>query len=101
MPPWGQSQPVTETLQAPAWGESQPTPPAPQQPSPPTPFSPFWAAVPTPRPVYQPENGSALGMLQPGTWYAVVGQHGSGGYLVQLPNGATAVLTETGSLIRG
>jgi hypothetical protein len=65
-------------------------------------FSPFWAAVPTSRTVYNPDqSGSPVGYVQPGTWYAVVAQHASGGLVVQLPTGGHGVLVETDDLIRG
>jgi hypothetical protein len=78
------------------WGESQPPP------APPAPFSPFWAAVPVPRTVYSADQaGLPIGGLQPGIWYAVVANHASGGYIVQLPTGGHGVLVETADLIRG
>jgi hypothetical protein len=52
--------------------------------------------------VYNPDqSGSPVGYVQPGTWYAVVAQHASGGLVVQLPTGGHGVLVETDDLIRG
>ncbi len=84
---------------APAWGErSEPQVTTPT----PAPFAPFWAAVPSPRTVYHAQNPSApVATLQPGTWYAMVASHASGGFVVQLPEGSHAVLVEITDLIRG
>ncbi len=94
--------PASEAVQGsapvPASGPVQPSAPPPPN----EPFAPFWAAVPAPRTVYRLEDARvASGQVQPGSWYAMVAAHASGGLVVALPSGEHAVLTDTSGLIRG
>jgi hypothetical protein len=90
----GTSDPVTQTIAAAV------PPPAPAPPAT-APFTPFWAAVPTPRPIYSLDSPAVtVATLQPGTWYAAVAAH-SHGITVQLPTGETGVLVEVADLFRG
>jgi hypothetical protein len=87
----------------PTTGPAAPVAPRPagRVPSPPVAFSPFWAAVPTARPLYRLDDPSVVvGILQPGTWYAAVGPH-SHGLIVALPTGETGVLVQVADLFRG
>jgi hypothetical protein len=82
-------------------GGPAPMAPAVPQGGPSMPFAPFWAAVPTSRPVYRMDDPSAVaGTLEPGTWYAAVAPHDHG-LVVQLPTGQTGVLVEVADLFRG
>jgi hypothetical protein len=68
---------------------------------PPVAFMPFWAAVPTPRPIYGTEDPNlVVAVLQPGVWYAAVAPH-SHGLVVQVPTGETGVLVQVADLFRG
>ncbi|MFD4632596.1 hypothetical protein ACFVYR_12635 [Streptomyces sp. NPDC058284] len=85
-------------------GQSQPqagqTPP-PAQAQPAGDFSPFWFAVPVPRPLYA-EDGSPtpIAELAPGTWYLAVEQRGSG-LVAQTQDGRRGVLQDTTGIQRG
>ncbi|MFI7340310.1 hypothetical protein ACIBUY_20540 [Streptomyces sp. NPDC050085] len=71
---------------------------APQGPSD---FSPFWFAVPVPRPLYA-EDGSPtpIAELAPGTWYLAVEQRGPG-LIAQTQDGRRGVLQDTTGIQRG
>ncbi|GGV78444.1 DUF5336 domain-containing protein [Streptomyces griseoloalbus] len=83
----------------------QPFPGQPQQPQPvPAPagdFSPFWFAVPVPRPLF-PEDGSPtpIAELAPGTWYLAVEQRGPA-LVAQTQDGRRGVLQDTSGIQRG
>ncbi|MFJ6566748.1 DUF5336 domain-containing protein [Streptomyces sp. NPDC091292] len=64
-------------------------------------FSPFWFAVPVPRPLY-PEDGSPtpIAELAPGTWYLAVEQRGPG-LIAQTQDGRRGVLQDTTGIQRG
>ena len=82
-----------------------PQPSAPAQPAQPSPgvgdFSPFWFAVPAPRPLF-PEDGSQtpIAELAPGTWYLAVEQRGPG-LVAQTQDGRRGVLQDTSGIQRG
>jgi hypothetical protein len=87
----------------------QPGQPGPQsfggQPAPAQPaggdFSPFWFAVPVPRPLFA-EDGSPtpIAELAPGTWYLAVEQRGPG-LVAQTQDGRRGVLQDTSGIQRG
>ncbi|MEU3618385.1 hypothetical protein ABZ725_39590 [Streptomyces sp. NPDC006872] len=90
--------------------QGQPGQPGPQsfgggQPGPVQPpagdFSPFWFAVPVPRPLYA-EDGAPLPIaeLAPGTWYLAVEQGGQG-LVAQTQDGRRGVLRDTSGIQRG
>ncbi|MFF1709392.1 hypothetical protein [Streptomyces sp. NPDC058268] len=84
-------------------GQPQPgqqTPP-PGQAQPAGDFSPFWFAVPVPRPLYA-EDGSPtpIAELAPGTWYLAVEQRGPG-LVAQTQDGRRGVLQDTTGIQRG
>jgi hypothetical protein len=64
-------------------------------------FSPFWFAVPVPRPLF-PEDGSPtpIAELAPGTWYLAVEQRGPG-LVAQTQDGRRGVLQDTSGIQRG
>ncbi len=81
-------------------------PPAPQGVAPaPQPaaadFSPFWFAVPVPRPLFS-EDGSPnqIAELAPGTWYLAVEQRGAA-LVAQTQDGRRGVLQDTSGIQRG
>lgn len=79
-------------------------PPQPQQPQPaaaPSDFSPFWFAVPVPRPLFA-EDGSqnTIAELAPGTWYLAVEQRGPN-LVAQTQDGRRGVLQDTSGIQRG
>ncbi|MHB9862243.1 hypothetical protein [Streptomyces sp. YIM S03343] len=81
-----------------------PQPAQPQQPSQPSvggDFSPFWFAVPVPRPLF-PEDGSQtpIAELAPGTWYLAVEQRGPA-LVAQTQDGRRGVLQDTSGIQRG
>ncbi|MFJ2769875.1 hypothetical protein [Streptomyces sp. NPDC087300] len=86
-------------------GQPQPqagqTPPPAQQAAPAGDFSPFWFAVPVPRPLYA-EDGSPtpIAELAPGTWYLAVEQRGPG-LVAQTQDGRRGVLQDTTGIQRG
>ncbi|TGB08802.1 hypothetical protein [Streptomyces sp. MZ04] len=77
----------------------QQTPPAQAQPA--GDFSPYWFAVPAPRPLYA-EDGSPtpIAELAPGTWYLAVEQRGPG-LVAQTQDGRRGVLQDTTGIQRG
>jgi hypothetical protein len=89
--------------QQPAYGgQPQPGQPYGGQPQAPAPdFSPFWFAVPVPRPLYA-EDGSPtpIAELAPGTWYLAVEQRGPG-LVAQTQDGRRGVLQDTSGIQRG
>ncbi len=74
---------------------------APQAQQPAGDFSPFWFAVPVPRPLYA-EDGSPtpIAELAPGTWYLAVEQRGPG-LVAQTQDGRRGVLQDTSGIQRG
>ncbi|MGW5968912.1 hypothetical protein [Streptomyces sp. NPDC055186] len=64
-------------------------------------FSPFWFAVPVPRPLF-PEDGSQtpIAELAPGTWYLAVEQRGAA-LIAQTQDGRRGVLQDTSGIQRG
>ncbi|MBC7274716.1 MAG: hypothetical protein H5T76_39445 [Streptomyces sp.] len=77
----------------------QPGAPAPQAPA--SDFSPFWFAVPVPRPLFA-EDGSqtTIAELAPGTWYLAVEQRGPA-LVAQTQDGRRGVLQDTSGIQRG
>ncbi|WTP57250.1 hypothetical protein OHU07_10485 [Streptomyces phaeochromogenes] len=81
------------------------TQPQPQQAQAPQPaggdFSPFWFAVPVPRPLFA-EDGSPtpIAELAPGTWYLAVEQRGPS-LVAQTQDGRRGVLQDTSGIQRG
>ncbi|WP_033306048.1 hypothetical protein RFN58_12985 [Streptomyces iakyrus] len=73
--------------------------PQPQQPA--GDFSPFWFAVPVPRPLFA-EDGSPtpIAELAPGTWYLAVEQRGAA-LVAQTQDGRRGVLQDTSGIQRG
>ncbi|AZM77982.1 hypothetical protein D1J63_25935 [Streptomyces sp. KPB2] len=95
-------------------GQPQPGQPQPGQPQPGQPqapqqaqaqpagdFSPFWFAVPVPRPLFA-EDGSPtpIAELAPGTWYLAVEQRGAN-LVAQTQDGRRGVLQDTSGIQRG
>ncbi|MFD8223930.1 hypothetical protein ACFV16_07125 [Streptomyces massasporeus] len=64
-------------------------------------FSPFWFAVPVPRPLFA-EDGSPtpIAELAPGTWYLAVEQRGAA-LVAQTQDGRRGVLQDTSGIQRG
>ncbi|WP_435209674.1 hypothetical protein [Streptomyces sp. bgisy034] len=64
-------------------------------------FSPFWFAVPVPRPLFA-EDGSPtpIAELAPGTWYLAVEQRGAS-LVAQTQDGRRGVLQDTAGIQRG
>ncbi|MFI8092773.1 hypothetical protein ACIF9R_31370 [Streptomyces sp. NPDC086080] len=79
----------------------QPQPAGPAAPAPAGDFSPFWFAVPVPRPLF-PEDGSPtpIAELAPGTWYLAVEQRGQA-LVAQTQDGRRGVLQDTSGIQRG
>ncbi|MEV0118456.1 hypothetical protein AB0H77_35295 [Streptomyces sp. NPDC050844] len=79
--------------------QQQTPPPAQAQPA--GDFSPFWFAVPAPRPLYA-EDGSPtpIAELAPGTWYLAVEQRGPG-LVAQTQDGRRGVLQDITGIQRG
>ncbi|MFF3844134.1 DUF5336 domain-containing protein [Streptomyces sp. NPDC002328] len=74
--------------------------PGPAQP-PAAEFSPFWFAVPVPRPLYAEDGAQTpIAELAPGTWYLAVEQ-GSQGLVAQTQDGRRGVLRDTSGIQRG
>ncbi|MER5913809.1 DUF5336 domain-containing protein [Streptomyces sp. NPDC001982] len=87
-------------------GQPQPQQPYGQQPpaqqaAPAPDFSPFWFAVPVPRPLFG-EDGSPtpIAELAPGTWYLAVEQRGAQ-LVAQTQDGRRGVLQDTSGIQRG
>ncbi|WP_105971549.1 DUF5336 domain-containing protein [Streptomyces geranii] len=75
-------------------GQQQAQAPAPD-------FSPFWFAVPVPRPLFAEDGSSApIAELAPGTWYLAVEQRGQG-LIAQTQDGRRGVLQDTSGIQRG
>ncbi|MFB6845106.1 hypothetical protein ACFCXS_09635 [Streptomyces sp. NPDC056373] len=84
------------------YGGQQPQPTQAQAPQPPAgDFSPFWFAVPVPRPLFA-EDGSPtpIAELAPGTWYLAVEQRGAA-LVAQTQDGRRGVLQDTSGIQRG
>ncbi|MFE2051440.1 hypothetical protein ACFXAS_23440 [Streptomyces sp. NPDC059459] len=81
--------------------QGQPQSPQPQQAQPAGDFSPFWFAVPVPRPLFA-EDGSPtpIAELAPGTWYLAVEQRGAN-LVAQTQDGRRGVLQDTSGIQRG
>ncbi|MEU0677471.1 hypothetical protein ABZ330_32155 [Streptomyces sp. NPDC006172] len=80
----------------PAFGGQQ----APAQP-PAADFSPFWFAVPVPRPLFAEDGApTPIAELAPGTWYLAVEQ-GAQGLIAQTQDGRRGVLRDTSGIQRG
>ncbi|MFI9149312.1 hypothetical protein [Streptomyces sp. NPDC053367] len=95
--PYGAGQP-----QQPYGGQPQPAQPQAPQPQPAAAdFSPFWFAVPVPRPLFD-ESGSQtpIAELAPGTWYLAVEQRGAA-LVAQTQDGRRGVLQDTSGIQRG
>ncbi|GAA2281089.1 DUF5336 domain-containing protein [Streptomyces atrovirens] len=94
----GQPQPGQPQPGQPQPGQPQPGQPAP---APAGDFSPFWFAVPVPRPLF-PEDGSPtpIAELAPGTWYLAVEQRGPS-LVAQTQDGRRGVLQDTSGIQRG
>ncbi|MFJ5267241.1 hypothetical protein [Streptomyces sp. NPDC088358] len=75
--------------------------PAPQAQQPAGDFSPFWFAVPVPRPLFSEDGSPApIAELAPGTWYLAVEQRGQ--HLVaQTQDGRRGVLQDISGIQRG
>ncbi|MEU2288795.1 hypothetical protein ABZ614_44145 [Streptomyces sp. NPDC013178] len=74
--------------------------PGPAQP-PAADFSPFWFAVPVPRPLYAEDGApTPIAELAPGTWYLAVEQ-GAQGLVAQTQDGRRGVLRDTSGIQRG
>ncbi len=90
--------------------QGQPGQPGPQsfgggQPAPAQPsggdFSPFWFAVPVPRPLYAEDGApTPIAELAPGTWYLAVEQ-GAQGLVAQTQDGRRGVLRDASGIQRG
>ncbi|MFI2639909.1 DUF5336 domain-containing protein [Streptomyces sp. NPDC018610] len=71
---------------------------APQSPAP---FSPFWYAVPAPRPLFGEDGApTPIAELAPGTWYLAVEQRGQG-LLTEMQDGRRGVLQDATDIQRG
>jgi len=92
----GQPQPGQPYGAQPQAGQAQAQPSAPAGD-----FSPFWFAVPVPRPLFA-EDGSPtpIAELAPGTWYLAVEQRGPG-LVAQTQDGRRGVLQDTSGIQRG
>ncbi|MEU3981709.1 hypothetical protein AB0F77_16660 [Streptomyces sp. NPDC026672] len=82
----------------------QPQQPYGQQQPPATPapeFSPFWFAVPVPRPLFAEDGSPApIAELAPGTWYLAVEQRGQQ-LIAQTQDGRRGLLQDTSGIQRG
>ncbi|MFF9805615.1 hypothetical protein ACF1G5_10850 [Streptomyces coeruleorubidus] len=80
----------------------QPQPQQAQAPQPPAAdFSPFWFAVPVPRPLFAEDGSPApIAELAPGTWYLAVEQRGAA-LIAQTQDGRRGVLQDTSGIQRG
>lgn len=64
-------------------------------------FSPFWFAVPAPRPLFAEDGSPApIAELAPGVWYLAVEQRGQG-LLTEMQDGRRGVLQDTSNIQRG
>ncbi|WP_320774898.1 DUF5336 domain-containing protein [Streptomyces sp. CRN 30] len=98
--PFG-TQPPQHQQQAQAPQGQAPQGQAPQAQPAPSDFSPFWFAVPVPRPLFA-EDGSqnTIAELAPGTWYLAVEQRGPN-LVAQTQDGRRGVLQDTSGIQRG
>jgi hypothetical protein len=103
----GGPQPQPYGGQPPAGAAQQPyggQPPQPQQAQAQPPagdFSPFWFAVPVPRPLFAEDGSPApIAELAPGTWYLAVEQRGPN-LIAQTQDGRRGVLQDTSGIQRG
>ncbi|MFF3657246.1 hypothetical protein [Streptomyces olivochromogenes] len=94
----------SQPQQAQAFGgqPSQPQQAPTPQPQPPAgDFSPFWFAVPVPRPLFAEDGSQApIAELAPGTWYLAVEQRGAN-LVAQTQDGRRGVLQDTSGIQRG
>lgn len=64
-------------------------------------FSPFWFAVPAPRPLFAEDGSPApIAELAPGVWYLAVEQRGQG-LLTEMQDGRRGVLQDASNIQRG
>ncbi|MHC5909086.1 hypothetical protein ACVNF4_35255, partial [Streptomyces sp. S6] len=64
-------------------------------------FSPFWFAVPVPRPLFAEDGApNPIAELAPGTWYLAVEQGGQG-LIAQTQDGRRGVLRDSSGIQRG
>ncbi|MGW2825599.1 DUF5336 domain-containing protein [Streptomyces sp. NPDC001443] len=95
-PQYGGQPPYTGQPQQP-----QAQTPAPQPAQPAGDFSPFWFAVPVPRPLFAEDGSPApIAELAPGTWYLAVEQNGPS-LVAQTQDGRRGVLRDTSGIQRG
>ncbi|MGP4048004.1 hypothetical protein [Streptomyces sp. 2A115] len=99
-PPFGGQPQQGQPFGAQPGGQPQ-QPQAPQAQQPAGDFSPFWFAVPVPRPLFA-EDGSPtpIAELAPGTWYLAVEQRGPS-LVAQTQDGRRGVLQDTSGIQRG
>ncbi|MFE7230074.1 hypothetical protein ACWCRF_05060 [Streptomyces sp. NPDC002405] len=84
----------------PSFGGGQPQQ-APQGQQPAAGFSPFWFAVPAPRPLFAEDGSPApIAELAPGVWYLAVEQRGQG-LLTEMQDGRRGVLQDASNIQRG
>jgi hypothetical protein len=80
-------------------GGAQPQPAPQGQPA--AAFSPFWFAVPAPRPLFAEDGSPApIAELAPGVWYLAVEQRGQG-LLTEMQDGRRGVLQDASNIQRG
>ncbi|QKW27297.1 hypothetical protein HUT11_15115 [Streptomyces seoulensis] len=93
----GQPQPYGAQQQAPA----QPQTAGASAPQSAAPFSPFWYAVPAPRPLFGEDGApTPVAELSPGVWYLAVEQRGQG-LLTEMQDGRRGVLQDASDIQRG
>ncbi|MFJ7297424.1 hypothetical protein [Streptomyces collinus] len=99
--PGGYGQPQPGQAGQPFGGQPQQAQAQPQPQQPAGDFSPFWFAVPVPRPLFA-EDGSPtpIAELAPGTWYLAVEQRGAA-LVAQTQDGRRGVLQDTSGIQRG
>lgn len=99
--PGGYGQPQPGQPGQPFGGQPQQAQAQPQPQQPAGDFSPFWFAVPVPRPLFA-EDGSPtpIAELAPGTWYLAVEQRGAA-LVAQTQDGRRGVLQDTSGIQRG
>ncbi|MEU3344417.1 hypothetical protein ABZ723_05340 [Streptomyces sp. NPDC006700] len=95
--PFGGQPQQGQPQQAGPFGGGQPQ----QGPQPAAGFSPFWFAVPAPRPLFAEDGSPApIAELAPGVWYLAVEQRGQG-LLAEMQDGRRGVLQDTSNIQRG
>ncbi|MEU2748928.1 hypothetical protein ABZ613_22170 [Streptomyces collinus] len=99
--PGGYGQPQPGQPGQPFGGQPQQAQAQPQPQQPAGDFSPFWFAVPVPRPLFA-EDGSPtpIAELAPGTWYLAVEPRGAA-LVAQTQDGRRGVLQDTSGIQRG